>query len=344
MGYEVLDVGAPGAPSGRPAPAEDSPGPGADPEVVDLADLPEPLPPSETPPPSRLVSPTAVRVRTTVVLAVVLAAGLVAGATWAGSMSRRERTAERQATLAVTALADSWTRVRWIRRPVVDIVVRVVNTGPLPVDVVGSSFGDRPRPGGPFVRSLGSGLRVAPGQELAISMLQRLDCSSAVAMTLQIPVRTADGVVHDVQVRRGGPDRLLPRQVCLEGVQDFGVTASVNGSLRRPVVELRNPAPRPVTMLIDPSLPLSQSRPVTIRTTPRLPLSIPAGSSQRLTLDIRATGCADTTEAQEAARLGLIALSNIPGSGQGSSLDTQRQPVDIDLSTAVGAAVQRACS
>jgi hypothetical protein len=150
-------------------------------------------------------------------------------------------------------------------------------------------------------------------------------------------------VVHQVKVRRGGPERLLPREVCLEGAQDLGVTGAVTGSLRHPVVELRNPASRPVTILEDPLEPLAQARPVIIRTTPRIPLSIPAEGSRRLTLDVRASRCVDSVEVQGAAHLGLIALSNIPGSGQGSSLDTQRQPVDVDLSAVVGAAVQRAC-
>jgi hypothetical protein len=353
MGYEVLDVGPPGPPPGGSGPdaqlagsgggVPGSPHPAAEPEVVDLDELPDPVPPPDPSPPSRLAGPTAVRVRTAVVLAVVLAAGLVTGATWAGTVDRRERTAERQATLAVTALSDSWSRVRWIRRPVVDVVVRVVNTGPLPVDVVGSSFGDPPRPGGPYVRSLGAGLRVGPGDELAVSMLQRLDCSSAVALTLELPIRTADGVVHQVAVRRGGPERLLPRQVCLEGTEDLGVTGTVEGTLRHPMVQLRNPASRPVTILEDPLVPLAQARPVIIRTTPRLPLSIAAGGTRWLTLEVRASGCTNLVEAQAAAHLGLIALSNVPGSGQGSSLDTQRQPVDVDLSAVVGAAVQRAC-
>jgi hypothetical protein len=346
MGYEVLDVGTPGAGSG--VPGTDS-GPGRphrpdDPEVVNLDALPEP-PPAATPPPtSRLLGPTALRARTAVVLLLVLAAGAVAGATWAGSMERKERAAERRATLAVTALADSWTRVRWIRRPVVDVVVRLVNTGPMPIEVVPSFFGDRPRRSAPFVRALGGGLTVPAGRELAVSVLQRLDCSSSVPLTLELPVRTPDGVVHQVRVRRGGSDRLVPAEVCLEGVDELGVSATVAGSLRRPVLELRNPLTRPVTILFDPMQPPPQAQQLSIDMAPRLPARIPPGETRRLALDVQTPSCSgDATVPQGAGKINLVALSEVPGAGQGSSLDTERQPLQVDLSTLVGAALQRAC-
>lgn len=344
MGYEVLDVGAPEAPVAPVAPVS-GPRPSATPEVVDLEFLPEAA--STQAPllaPSRLLGRTAVRTRTALVLLVVLAAGAVGGATWASSEQRRERAAEREATLAVTALADSWTRVRWIERPVVDVVVRLVNTGPLAVEVVGTSYGDPPRRGGLFVRELGGGLRVAAGGELAVSVLKRIDCGSAVPLSLEIPVRTADGVVHQLPVRRGGPDRLIPRVVCEQTSEDLSVMAELTGSLQRPVIELRNPLPRPATILPDPAQPIGASRAITITTRPLLPLDLPSGAVRRVALEVRARACLrDSVDIQTAGHTNLVALSEVPGSGQGSSLDTLRQPIPLDLSAVVGAAVQRAC-
>ena len=147
MGFEVLDVG-----TRQPSPVESAwaGSQSADADVVDLDALPEPPPDddwrgSEGPSWLRRPTLTLTRGRVALALVAVLVTGLVVGAAWAGRVHDQERAAERSATLAVTALADNWTRVPWTRRPVVDVVVRLVNAGPLPVDVVGSTLGDRPR-------------------------------------------------------------------------------------------------------------------------------------------------------------------------------------------------------
>jgi len=341
MGFEVLDVGT------RQPPPVGSAWTGshsADADVVDLDALPEPPPDDDLPGPggpSWLRRPTVTRGRLALALVAVLVTGLVVGAAWAGRVHERERAVERSATLAVTALADSWTRVPWTRRPVVDVVVRLVNTGPLPVDVVGSTLGDRPRTGRPYVRPLIGGLRVDPGDELSISVLQRLDCSSTVPVSLAVPVRTADGVVHQVPVRRGGVEGLVPQQACQEG-QDLGVTVRLAGSLDRPVIELRNPSSGPVIVTVDPLVPLGQARPVLVSTTPRLPVDVDPGS-RRLALSIRAPACiADPAEVQAAGDLALVARS-LPSEASIGLPAPARQSLRLDVSALVGAAVQRAC-
>lgn len=353
MGYEVLDVGAPQAP----------PGPGGaprirrpdEPDVIDLSVLPAqrsaPVSARSRPPgPAWLTSPTAVRTRTAVGLAVVLVAGLLGGGAWTGRHQRQERVAEERATLAVTALTDGWTRLRWTRRPVVDVVVRVVNTGPLPVDVVPSAFGERRRTGRPYVRALAGGLRVPPGEELTVSLLQRLDCWSSSPVSLDLPVRTADGVEHQVQVRRGGPDRLVPRQVCTEAAGDLAVSASLAGSLTNPVVELRNGTSGPVTVALDPASPLgrtSPSPPVAVSTTPGLPITVPPYSLRLVRIDIRARDCtADMAQLQWATgdgTLQLVGRSGAPEPAGDPPTDAARLPLQVDLTALVGAALQRRC-
>jgi hypothetical protein len=349
MGFEVLDVGAP-----ESAPARSDPGharPTGTPDVLDLDTLPEPAD-DEGYRPRRVTVPSWLRSRTVrgpsavVALLAVLLVGLVSGAAWAGHRHEQQRTAERAATLAVTALSDSWTRVPWTRRPVVDIVVRLVNTGPLPVDVVGSTLGDRPRTGRPYIRPLAGGLRVDRGGELAISVLQRIDCSSTAPLSIEVPVRTANGVVHDVAVRRGGPNRLVPEQLCDEATEDLGVTVAVRGSLDHPVVEVRNPTSTQIVLATDSLLPLSQARPVSVSTAPRLPVAVGPDATRRLALSIRTTSCIrDSAQLQAAGNLSLIAWV-VPATSGGSTVDTsfgRRQPLELDVSALVGAAAQRAC-
>ena len=365
MGYEVLDVGASQAPLGRGGvPGQGAvPGQGGvprvrrpdDPEVVDLAALPAPRQApgyarSRVRGPAWLASPTAIRTRTAVGLLLVLSVGLVGGGAWTGWHQQQQRVAEQRATLAVTALTDSWTRLRWTRRPVVDVVVRVVNTGPLAVDVVASSFGERRRTGGPYVRALAGGLRVAPGGELAVSLLQRLDCWSSSPMSLDLPVRTADGEVHQVPVRRGGPQRLVPRQVCAEAAGDLAVSASLAGSLSQPAVELRNGTSGPVTVSLDPASPLGRTAPappVTVSTAPPLPITIPPYSLRLVRIDVRARDCtAGMAELEWSTGEGVLALvgrSGAPDPGGEPSTDAARLPLQVDLTALVGAAVQRRC-
>ena len=353
MGFEVLDVGPPNAGSGPPGPTR-ARRPDED-DVVDLETLPAPPPDPDragwqASGPAWLTSRTAVRTRTVVGLLVVLSAGLLAGGAWAGQHQRQQRTAEREATLAVTALTDSWTRLRWTRRPVVDVVVRLVNTGPLPVDVVPSSFGDRRATGGPYVRSLAGGLRVAPGRELSVSVLQRLDCWSWTPLSLDLPVRTADGVVHQVTVRRGGPERLVPRQVCSDASEDLAVSADLAGPLNRPVIELRNGTSRPVTVSLDPTSPVARAGtllPVTVSTTPPLPATVGAYSMRTLRLNVRAHNCgADVADLQAAVGRGVLGLVGRTGgseTGAQPSDDAVRLPLEVDLSALLGAALQRDC-
>jgi hypothetical protein len=360
MGFEVMDVGDSDA---APTPT----GPGRprrpdEPDVVDLETLPPPRPGSgyagwQPPAPAWLSSPTAVRTRSVVGLLVVLGAGLVTGGAWAGEHQRQQHAAEQQATLAVTALTDSWTRLRWTRRPVVDVVVRLLNAGPLAVDVVPSSFGDRRPSGSPFVRSLASGLRVGPGRELAISVLQRLDCSSSSPISIELPVRTADGVVHRVPVRRGGPERLVPREVCADAAGDLAVSAALAGSVGNPVVEVHNGTSRPIRISLDPTSPVARASgllPVTVSTAPALPTTVPAYSMSVIRLSVRARDChADVADLQAAAGtgvLGLIGRTMDDGSDADSdadpdtdSSDSMRLPLEVDLSALLGAALQRDC-
>jgi hypothetical protein len=344
MGFEVLDVGARHGPEAASVPARGHPG--ADPDVVDLDALPDPPPDDHRSRPAGrtgLTGGRAARARLAIGLVAVLVAGIVAGGAWAGHVHKRQQAAERSATLAVTALTDSWTRVPWTRRPVVDVVVRLLNAGPLPVDVVGSTLGDRPRSTRPYIRPLVGGLTVGRGNELAISVLQRLDCSSSVPVPLTVPVRTADGVVHDVPVRRGGPERLVPRDVCLQDTEELGVTAELAGPLNRPVVELRNPSSGPVVVTVDPLVPADQPRPVLVTTTPGLPVDVDPGATRRLALSIRAPTCvADAAQLQGAGQLALVARSVPVESSVGSSAP-ERQSLLVDVSTLVGAAVERAC-
>jgi hypothetical protein len=350
MGFEVLDVGAPASTPTRSTPGDVRSA--VEPDVLDLDGLPEPAEPDGYRP-RRLGVPSWLRGRTVrgpsalAALLAVLLVGVVSGAAWAGHRHEQQRTAERAATLAVTALADSWTRVPWTRRPVVDVVVRLVNTGPLPVDVVGSNLGDRPRTGRPYVRPLTDGLRVNRGGELAISVLQRIDCSSTTPLSIEVPVRTADGTVHPVTVLRGGPERLVPQQVCDEATEDLGVTVTLQGSLDHPVAEIRNPTSTQIVLATDSLLPLSQARPVSVSTTPRLPVAVAPNASRRLALSIRTWSCIkDGARLQAAGRLSLLAWV-VPASSGGSTVDTsfgRRQPLELDVSALVGAAAQRACS
>jgi hypothetical protein len=277
----------------------------------------------------------------------LLAVGAVGGVRWSDRHAAQTRAAERRATLAVTALSESYVQNRSDSSPVLDVVVRVFNNGPEAVEVVRSDPAATPGAGSTLVRGLGLGddLSVRPGGQLAVAVSQGLDCDQRDEVRLRVPVRTADGTVHAVTVGRTGPDRLVPRELCAADQAFAGdVTASLGGTLTRPAVVLSNPHDRMATVYLDPGSPLTQvsSEVVSLRTTPRLPVDVPAHGTLRVGLAIEVGTCVRSlTALQASGGFGHMALVAQVGSPQ--SATGVRTSLDLDLMALIGAAAQRSC-
>ncbi|GAB3693492.1 hypothetical protein [Angustibacter aerolatus] len=213
MGFEVLDVG------GRPPSAGVQPDEPVEPfsfdELPTARDLDPPAPAPEW---RRRPAALIARHRKPLLLGAVVAAlvvGLVAGLALGGA---RERSAQREAARAkatVVAEVTTMNDYAFRGRRVVGLSVRLINYGDQPVSVVGSLFGDRPRPGRPRVDVAGGNTsRIAPNGSILVAVTGLLDCSSQQPRWPSVPVRTADGTVHQVELATTGLGALAAVTLC----------------------------------------------------------------------------------------------------------------------------------
>ena len=149
-----------------------------------------------------LAAPTDRRATFRLAAAVVVSGiiGGLVGATVANDRATADAQAVRRGTLAVVADAVDVT-VPDNQEGVALVVLRVTNLGPLPVDLVAAPAGSRPAPGRPVVPSDQATSIGAAGRSTRVVLTASLDCSSSAAANPRLPVRTADGVQHQVPIR-----------------------------------------------------------------------------------------------------------------------------------------------
>ena len=333
MGYEVLDAG--GQTAREPAGAVPAPR-----EVVDLG--------SGDPPPDEPPSGRRDRRRLPGGMPVLVLAALVVGALLGAAVSRhsaqQRADAADRATLTVAAQATS---VSPFVLPIgmgAQLQVTVTNLGPLPVDVEAS---DRTRSDTDqgtreaVVSVLGARTSIGPGTSAAVEMRVPVDCRPGRVISTSVPVRTADGVHHDVPVALPD-DGHPPASICppLNGVPEL--RATLVGTVVLPMLELANNTDDPMRVDLPPQalVPDGDSSLMEVVTRPRLPTTIQP--HDRLTVHLRfvAHGC--VRDLQDLQRLDVATLTVAPTRLRpGKPL--RSDDVAVDVTAVVAAAMVRNC-
>lgn len=339
VGYEVLDTG--GARHEQPS-SPDTPA-----EVV-AYDALAPVEPQPTrwSPRADLVSLTRFGLFPVVSAAVVLLlVGWGVGGSLASRHADRLRAAERASRLAVVATVSSVDTVPG--RPVADFTVRLQNAGPLPVSLVLSPEGDRATTTTPVVRPLGGAAVVPAGGTLYASLRLGVDCTGPqdVRAALRVPVRTADGVEHRLQVTDEGETAnpgVFGGSPCSRGFPS--IDASVAGTLDHPLLRLRNTTDGALLVRLDvensPFVAQTKNFSV-LRLVPDLPQVVPAAGTLDLALTLVPWSCPQGLSVVLSSQVSpyIVLLSGHPGSGP-----LAQDRIGVDLSTLWGVALARTCS
>ncbi|MGN6613303.1 MAG: hypothetical protein ACTHLJ_16165 [Angustibacter sp.] len=339
MGYEVLDTGR----------TSDGGGAGLGPiDVVSLDDLPDPHEHAGRPPgPPRL--PDWVRraaARISPVLALVLVAALAAGGA-TGAWVSHERAAAAQDNAARGAVnafalavgldngASSGTG-----KTQVPVAVRIFNVGSRPLTIAAAKgVGALVDTGSRVTVVTGDGV-VRPGRDALVRVRATLDCDAMESLKLSVPVRSEDGTLHQLTVRDSDQGMLsqTPQAVCNQETGVEPMSVQLKGTLREPVLEITNGTGQPATVSLDSGSPLTQgaSQFLAITTRPALPVTVAPGATRRLALRLDVNGChRDLTPLADGSGQSYIAL-RVDGAGGVTQMG-------VDLSTLVGAALERSC-
>lgn len=336
MGYEVLDASDPGvaALAGAPAVAAD---------VVDLG-----VPPVRTGGPADgWDQPTRPRGRPAQALVVV--AALVLGAlTGAGISRHRSDQADERADRGQVTLAAQASQVEPFTLPLgigAHLQVLVTNLGPLPVEVIASdrtrSDTDQGTTRQALVTVLGARTTVSPGTSVSVEMRLPVDCRPGRRITTTLPVRTADGARHAVPVSLPD-DGLPPASICppIGAAPQLG--AQLTGTVVLPVVQLANNTNQVMRVRLPAQAltPEGSDAVIQVVTRPALPTTI--RPHDRLTVHLRFIAHSCVRELQDLQRLDIATLSVVPEL-LGRTLVTPGDPVRVDVTAVVAAAMVRTC-
>lgn len=254
MGYEVLDT------DGARLELPSTPVPPS--EVVAFDELPPPSDDSEYLVDGRTVahrrtSWNALRHRrigfllTAAAVAATLVVGATLGATWADRRAQQQRAAERAAALSVVITVTGVDPIP--DTPAADFTVRIVNAGPLPVQLVTSPQYAALSTKVVVVRDLGGAHEVPAGGTLMASLRLAVDCTGKqdVAGALLVPVRTADGTVHQVRATDEGLllSAMYGQSPCSSGRP--ALDAELVGTISRPLLRLTNTSGIPQEVELD---------------------------------------------------------------------------------------------
>lgn len=219
--------------------------------------------------------------------------------------------------------------------------VKVTNLGPLPVDVMDTAtFGGPPGTRAPMVTMLGGGSSIAPGRSALVEMRVSIDCRPGRALSARLPVRTADGAEHRVDVTV--PDD--PTALCPDVAEPSILVARVTGSVLRPALQLWNDTDKPLRVNLLPLgflfLPASANAVIEVVPSPALPRTI--GPHEELTVRLRFIARSCIAELQDLRTLEnanltlsseLLTPSTVIPAGQ----------VEVDVTAIIAATMVRAC-
>ena len=323
MGYEVLDSRDTCAIS----PADDrlvGRGPG----VVDVTT------PTTSGPPLRAAGGR----RTALIVALSLIAGALVGATLSRRHEDLAAQAKDRARVAVSAQATSVSAFAQQIGVGARLQVKVTNHGPLPVEVMDTAtFRGRPSIRAPMVTMLGGASSVAPGTSALVEMRVSIDCRPGRALTARLPVRTADGAEHRVDVTV--PDD--PMALCPGVAEPSILEAIVIGSVLRPALHLWNNTEQPlrITLLPVALSPESANAVIEVVPSPALPRTI--GPHEELTVRLRFIARSCIAELQD-----IRALENATLRLSSQLLTPSAIPagqVAVDVTAVIAATMVRAC-
>ncbi len=323
MGYEVLDS----RDESSISPADDRLV-GRGPDVVELTTPTEPGRPRQ-----------AGGRRTALVVALSLIAGALVGA----ALSRRHESlaaqAKDRARFTVSAQATSVSAFAMQIGVGARLQVKVTNLGPLPVQVMDTATTVRP-PGAraPMVTMLGGASSVAPGRSALVEMRVSIDCRPGRALLARLPVRTADGAEHRVDVTV--PDD--PTALCPAVAEPSILVASLTGSVLRPALQLWNNTEKPLRVSLLPVgfSPEAANAVIEVVPSPALPRTI--GPREELTVRLRFIARNCIAELQDLRSLEnatlrlsseLLTRTTVSPAGQ----------VEVDVTAVIAATMVRAC-
>lgn len=273
----------------------------------------------------------------------LLLVGWAVGGSIATRNADRVSAAERSSRLAVVA-----TIVSLDTGPgsdLADFTVRLVNAGPLPVSLVLSPENATATTTIPIVVPLGGAGVVPAGGTLSASVRLAVDCTGAqdVGSLLRVPVRTADGTVHQVLALDDGAtgSSIYGGSLCNHGYPTLD--ASIGGTINHPLLQLRNTTRRPLQVTLDlknsPFIAQSANFSV-LRLDPALPQVLRPDARIDLAVTLVPWSCPEGLAVVLNSQVApyVVLLSGYPGAG---TLAQDR--IGVDLSALWGAALARNC-
>ncbi len=346
MGYEVLDAG------GGDLDLPTSPFPRSD--VVPIDDLLEPaaqldaIPRQPGPRPGQRQASrdgTGLGRQAQVVgIVAALLVGTVLGGAWARRHAAQQEAAARADAVEVVAFITAVDSV--LGGPYADLTVRLVNSGPLPVQLVTTAYGALPTQGRPVVRPLGGASTISSGGELSANVRVAVDCTgrSTPSAVIRVPIRTANGAVHPVTATDAGAIANIPPGNAPCSASDGpSLEVQVAGTLRRPTLQLINTTNRALVVDLDitrsPFVAQSTNFSV-LHLTPALPkLILP---QERLVLNVLLTPWA-CPEGLSIVLNSQVSPYIVLTAGAIGATELAQEPIGVDLSTLWGAALARNC-
>jgi hypothetical protein len=271
--------------------------------------------------------------------------GLVCGGLWAHHHSADQVAAERSGRLSAVAIVTQVDATR--AQQVADYTVKIINAGPLPLQLVPSPQGSRPGLKRPVVRQLGGAVVVPAGGSLSADVRLAVDCQSDTAPleTILVPLRTADGVVHQLPVtdQSGLDPRGSIDSPCAQP-DDPQLDAHLTGSVTHPVLSLRNLSDSDITVSLDlehsPFIEQTTNFSV-LRMRPQLPQVLGPGQVLQISLLLTPWSCPENLAAVADSQLSPYIVLR---AGPPDTAPLIQEPIGVDLSTLWGAALARDCS
>jgi hypothetical protein len=357
VGYEVIDEQGPltgaGPPVERPAPPwAGSVGPGGTAEPYDLGEL-EPVEPAPPRPARRRPSATGVRgrlERLAHVPSVLAGAGLVLGAVLGGYVVNQhaagEAEAQARSTVNAVAVAENQLAngINGVR--MASLTVRLTNFGPLALEPVLSPTGQEASQTHPLVQASTPHPKAdADGGSILVTVTLPLPCDQALS-TVQLPVRTADRQVHQLDVHSPESEVLeQDRTMCErpETPHSF-VTAILVGTPTAPVLRFSNQADQARRIWLQSDMSSLVPVPgVTIRLSPALPHDIDPHATFDLHLTVHANRCVRDVASYEQAQVWLGFLDTDIGHSQPPTESDWQNVMGSSVGSVVTAAMLKAC-
>jgi hypothetical protein len=278
-------------------------------------------------------------------LCIAALVGVIAGGWWSQHHAAEQAAAERDARLSAIAIVTQVDATRAQRAA--DYTVKIINAGPLPLELVSSPPGSQPSVDHPVVRKLGGASVVPAGGALSANVRVAVDCeaSSEPVDEIRVPLRTTDGVVHELPVtdQSGLDPRASIDSPCADPEAAL-LSTHLTGTVSEPVLTLENTSDADIVVSLDlehsPFIEQSTNFSV-LRLRPPLPQVLGPHQSLPVKLTLAPWSCPQNLA--EVAN-GQLSPYIVLRAGPPDTAPLIQEPVGVDLSTLWGAALARDCS